>query len=95
MHIDAERVRQIAHLARIGLREGEAEASIADLEAILGMVERMQTVDTSGVEPLAHPLEASQRLRPDAVTEADQRERYQAGAPATAEGFYLVPRVVE
>lgn len=95
MHIDAERVRQIAYLARIGLAEGEADQYISELESILTMVDRMQAVDTASVEPLAHPLEMSQRLRPDAVTESDQRDRFQAGAPATADGFYLVPRVVE
>lgn len=95
MHIDAEQVRQIAHLARIGLADDEADHYIAELEAILDLADRMQEVDTSGVEPLAHPLETVQRLRPDQVTETDQRDRFQAGAPATADGFYLVPRVVE
>lgn len=95
MTIDAEQVRRIAHLARIGLADGDAEHYIGDLESILTMVERMHAVDTRGVAPLAHPIEVTQRLRPDRVTEADRREAYQDGAPATAEGFYLVPRVVE
>ncbi len=55
----------------------------------------MQAVDTSGVEPLAHPLEATQRLRPDAVTETDHRDAYQTIAPAVEEGLYLVPKVIE
>jgi len=55
----------------------------------------MQAVDTTGIEPLAHPLEASQRLRPDQVTESNQREAYQAIAPSTESGLYLVPKVIE
>lgn len=95
MHIDVEQVRRIAELARLGLADGEAEARIADLEAILSMVDRMQSVDTTGVEPLAHPLELTQRLRPDAVTETDQRTLLQDGAPQVQDGLYLVPRVLE
>lgn len=95
MHIDVDQVRRIAELARLGLADGEAEARIADLESILDMVDRMQTVDTDGVEPLAHPLELTQRLRPDAVTETDQRTLLQEGAPQVRGGLYLVPRVLE
>ncbi|MEG7168327.1 Asp-tRNA(Asn)/Glu-tRNA(Gln) amidotransferase subunit GatC, partial [Pseudomonas aeruginosa] len=61
----------------------------------LGLIDQMQAVDTSGVEPLAHPLEATQRLRPDAVTETDHRDAYQTIAPAVEEGMYLVPKVIE
>ncbi len=95
MAIDAEQVRRIAHLARIGLAADEADRYIGDLESILTMVERMHAVNTAGVQPLAHPIDVTQRLRPDVVTEADQRESYQSDAPAVANGFYLVPRVVE
>lgn len=95
MHIDVEQVRRIAELARIGLAEGEAEARITDLESILTMVDRMQSVDTNDVAPLAHPLELVQRLRPDAVTEDDQRDALQQGAPQVSDGLYLVPRVLE
>ncbi len=59
------------------------------------MIDEMQAMDTDGVEPLAHPIESDQRLRPDAVTETVDREHYQRGAPATRDGLYLVPRVVE
>ncbi|HSG87700.1 MAG TPA: Asp-tRNA(Asn)/Glu-tRNA(Gln) amidotransferase subunit GatC [Pseudomonadales bacterium] len=95
MHIDAEQVRRIAELARIGLAADEAEGYIDDLESILTMVDRMQAVDTTGLEPLAHPLDVAQRLRPDVVTETDQRELFQADAPSVADGLYLVPRVIE
>ena len=94
-HLDADRVRHIATLARLALAEGEAEARIEDLEAILTLVDRMQALPTAGVEPLAHPLDDAQRLRPDQVTEADRRDAYQAGAPRVEDGFYVVPRVVE
>jgi len=94
-HVDADRVRQIAHLARIALEEGEAEARIADLESILTMVDRMRALPTEGVEPLSHPLDAVQRLRADAVTESDRRDDYQAGAPQVEDGYFVVPRVIE
>jgi aspartyl-tRNA(Asn)/glutamyl-tRNA(Gln) amidotransferase subunit C len=95
MHIDADRVRRIADLARIALAEGEAEAAIEDLEAILTMVDRMQALPTADVEPLSHPLDDAQRLRPDAVTEHDRREEFLAGAPQVEGGLFVVPRVIE
>lgn len=65
------------------------------MNSILGLVDQMQAVDTTGVEPLAHPLETTQRLRPDQVTESNQRDRYQAVAPSTENGLYLVPKVID
>ncbi|MEE4298384.1 MAG: Asp-tRNA(Asn)/Glu-tRNA(Gln) amidotransferase subunit GatC [Pseudomonadales bacterium] len=94
-HVDADRVRHIAHLARLALSEGEAEARIDDLESILTMVDRMRALPTEGVEPLSHPLDAGQRLRPDVVTEADRREAFQAAAPQVQDGLFVVPRVIE
>lgn len=94
-HVDADRVRRIAKLARLALAEGEAEARIADLESILTMVDRMQALPTAGVEPLSHPLDDGQRLRPDQVTEEDRRDAHQASAPQTENGLYVVPRVIE
>ena len=94
-HVDADRARQIAHLARLALAAGEAEARIADLESILTMVDRMRALPTEGVEPLSHPLDAVQRLRADAVTESDRRDAYQAGAPQVEDGYFVVPRVIE
>ncbi|CAG8867106.1 Glutamyl-tRNA(Gln) amidotransferase subunit C [Pseudomonas fluorescens] len=88
-------VEKIAHLARLGLDEGDLPRITDALNSILGLVDQMQAVDTSGIEPLAHPLEASQRLRADVVTERNQREAYQAVAPATQDGLYLVPKVIE
>ena len=88
-------VEKIAHLARLGLNDADLPRTIEALNSILGLVDQMQAVDTSGIEPLAHPLEASQRLRADQVTERNQRDAYQAIAPAVENGLYLVPKVIE
>ncbi len=66
-----------------------------DLQRIMAMVDQMQAMDTDAVEPLAHPLDARQRLRADEISEVIDRELLQQGAPATRDGLYLVPRVVE
>jgi aspartyl-tRNA(Asn)/glutamyl-tRNA(Gln) amidotransferase subunit C len=93
--MEAAEVRKIAHLARLGISEADIEGYTRDLSAILDLVTQMDRVDTAGVEPLAHPLDMVQRLRPDEITETDQRQRLQAGAPLTEDGLYLVPRVIE
>lgn len=95
MSLDSDEVKKIAHLARLEIR-GEDTAAYADsLSSILKLVEQMDAVDTEGVTPMAHPLEMGQRLRADEVTETDQREHFQEQAPATENGLYLVPRVIE
>ena len=91
-HID---IAHISRLAQLALDDDEQQRVYADLERIIAMVDQMQGIDTEGVQPLAHPLDAGQRLRDDRVTERVDRDLYQAGAPATQDGFYLVPRVVE
>ena len=88
-------VEKIAHLARLGLTESEIPQTTATLNNILGLIDAMQAVDTTGIEPLAHPLEATQRLRADTVTEQNQRDAYQAVAPAVENGLFLVPKVIE
>jgi aspartyl-tRNA(Asn)/glutamyl-tRNA(Gln) amidotransferase subunit C len=93
--LSLEEVRAIARLARIELAEADAAAMRGQLNAILAMIEEMRQVDTSAVQPMAHPQEAHQRLREDRVTEADERERFQALAPQVEDGLYLVPRVVD
>lgn len=95
MALERSEVEKIAHLARLDLREDDLPRTTETLNNILGLIDRMQAVDTSGVEPLAHPLETTQRLRRDEVTETNQREAYQAIAPAVENGLYLVPRVIE
>ena len=88
-------IRHLSDLAKLKLSEAECAAVEHDLKRIIDMVDLMQSIDTEGVTPLAHPLDSQARLRPDRVTEEDDRERYQRGAPATEDGLYLVPRVVE
>lgn len=88
-------VRKVAHLARLSIDEADIPSYARDLSAILALVEQMNQIDTADIAPLAHPLDMAQRLRPDEVTETDQRERFQAGAPLTEAGLYLVPKVVE
>jgi len=88
-------IQHLANLAQLALSPAEVETVTADLNRIIAMVDQMQAMDTSGVAPLAHPLDARQRLRPDEITEVIDRELYQAGAPSTEDGLYLVPRVVE
>lgn len=95
MSLSPEEVRNIAHLARLSVSDDEVAANAGELSSILDLVDRMNAVDTTGVTPMAHPQHATQRLRPDAVTETNQRERYQRLAPAVERGLYLVPRVVE
>ena len=95
MALERSDVEKIAHLARLGLNEAEIPQTTATLNNILGLIDAMQAVDTDGIEPLAHPLEATQRLRADQVTEQNQREAYQAIAPAVENGLYLVPKVIE
>ncbi len=95
MKIDDSLMQRIARLAMIGLTPEERPAANNDLEQILDMVEALQAVDTHSVQPLAHPLDLAQRLRPDEVTEENQREALQSVAPLTQDGLYLVPRVVE
>jgi len=95
MALDSTDVAKIAHLARLDVADAELAAYAAELSNILALVEQMNAVDTAGVEPMAHPLHMAQRLRVDAVTETDQRAAFQAIAPATEDGLYLVPKVIE
>ena len=95
MALDRSDVEKIAHLARLGLNDADIPRTTEALNSILGLIDQMQAVDTTGIEPLAHPLEASQRLRVDAVTEVNHRDAYQAIVPAVQDGLYLVPKVLD
>ena len=95
MSLTLEQVKRIAHLARIEISDDEALTTQGHLNGIFQLIEQMQAVDTAGVEPMAHAQDASQRLREDAVTEVDRRAAYQAVAPETEAGLYLVPKVIE
>lgn len=95
MTISREDIEKIAVLARIRLDDEQIPALQHDLSNILSLVDQLSAANTDNVEPLAHPLDAVQRLRADEVTESNQREAFQAIAPAIKNGLYLVPRVIE
>lgn len=95
MSLDQAEVINISRLAAIAVEPSELEPLGAKLSNILDLFEQLQAVDTQGIEPMAHPLDQVQRLRTDEVSEADQREKFQAIAPATEKGLYLVPQVIE
>jgi aspartyl-tRNA(Asn)/glutamyl-tRNA(Gln) amidotransferase subunit C len=95
MALDKSEVEKIAQLARLHINDSEADEVASRITDILTLIDQMQTVDTDAVEPLAHPLDVVQRLRPDEVTETDQREKLLALAPAAQDGLYLVPKVIE
>ena len=95
MALDRSDVDKIAHLARLAVADAVKDRLAADLSNILALMEQMDTVDTAGVGPMAHPLNMVQRLREDVPTEPDQRTRFQTIAPQTEDGLYLVPKVIE
>ncbi len=95
MSLTPDDVQKIAHLARLSVTQDEKTSVATDLTNILDLVEQMNQVDTSGVVPMSHPLHMVQRLRPDEVTETDQREKFQSIAPAVENGLFLVPKVIE
>ena len=95
MSLDKDQVQQIATLARLKLSEDEYAESVKKLSKIVDFVDQLSQADTSGVIPMAHPLDVAQRLRPDVVTEPDQRDRYQENAASVTDGLYLVPKVIE
>lgn len=95
MSLSAVEVKKIAHLARLGIEEKDISSYAHDLSGMLDLVAQMNALNTDAVSPMAHPLAQSQRLRPDLVTESNQRERFQAIAPQVEAGLYLVPKVIE
>ncbi|MET0067554.1 MAG: Asp-tRNA(Asn)/Glu-tRNA(Gln) amidotransferase subunit GatC [Candidatus Thiodiazotropha sp.] len=95
MSLERSDVEKIAHLARMALDESQIDTYASELSNILALVEQLEQADTSGIEPMSHPLHMAQRLRNDEVTEADRREANQAIAPQVENGLYLVPKVIE
>lgn len=95
MSLDRSDVERIAYLARLAIDEQDIPQYTENLSSILQLVDEMQAIDTTGVEPLAHPLDGEQRLRVDEVSEMNQRKQLQSVAPATEEGLFLVPKVIE
>lgn len=100
MSLSLSDVRHIADLAQLEISDAQAEKTLGQLNGIFALVNQMSAVDTTGVEPLSHPIAAlmpdlTLRLREDRVTEPDRRDAYQQPAPATQDGLYLVPKVIE
>ena len=95
MSLTRDDVYRIAHLARIEINEAQANATLAQLNDIFAMIEKMQRVNTDAVEPMSHPLGGAQRLREDRVSDSDQREANMRNAPEQTDGLFLVPRVIE
>ena len=95
MALTPDDVKRIAELARIEIAPGEAAEVLERMTGIFGLIEEMQAVDTQGVEPMAHAQDVILRLRPDIVSEADQRALFQSVAPQVEGGLYLVPKVIE
>jgi aspartyl-tRNA(Asn)/glutamyl-tRNA(Gln) amidotransferase subunit C len=95
MLLNTQDISRIARLARIELSDAENAATCDQLNGILGFIEQLQAVDTTGVEPMAHAVDVVQRLRPDVATEIDRREAFQAISPDVEAGLFLVPKVIE
>lgn len=95
MSIEVDEVKKIAKLACLDVKDADIESYATNLSNILDLVAQMDAVDTTGVTPMSHPFDAVQRLREDVVTDHDRREDFQAIAPATEDGLYLVPKVIE
>ena len=95
MSLSLDDVKRIAYLARIAIDDIEAAAVLKQLSGIFALIEQMQAVDTTGIEPMSHAQDVVLRLRNDAVTESDQHELFQSVAPQVEAGLYLVPKVIE
>ncbi len=95
MSLSTEEVKKISLLARLAISDEEAQQYSDSLSEIFDLVEQMNAVDTTGIEPMAHPQDISQRLREDVVTAVDEREKFQLIAPAIEDNLYLVPKVIE
>ena len=95
MHLTEEDIRRLARLARLAMPASELGPVQAKLNAVMGLIESLQSVDTQSVMPMSHPHDPLLRLRDDLPSEADRREALQAPAPLVRDGLYLVPRVIE
>ncbi len=95
MSIEVDEVKKIAKLACLNVDDADVQSYATNLSNILDLVEQMSAVDTTGVAPMSHPFDVVQRLREDVVTDFNRREEFQAIAPKTEDGLYLVPKVIE
>lgn len=93
--MESSEIEKLANLARLDISQETIDETAKSITEVLGLVDQLQAADTDGTSPMAHPLDAVQRLRADQVTENNNREAFQAIAPATADGLYLVPKVIE
>lgn len=94
MSIDRADIEKLGELARISVNEETIDATTRSINEVLALVDQLQSANTIGVQPLANPLDAKQRLRRDVVCETNRREDFQPLAPATENGLYLVPKVI-
>ena len=95
MSLDKSEIQNIALLARLTIDEDDIASHCKELADLIDLIEKMNSVDTASIEPLAHPLDLFSRLRTDNVTEKNERENFQANATETKDGYYLVPKVIE
>ncbi|MDB4077383.1 Asp-tRNA(Asn)/Glu-tRNA(Gln) amidotransferase subunit GatC [Porticoccaceae bacterium] len=95
MNIERQEIEKLATLARIAIDDSTISEVSQRLSSVLDLVDQLQAVNTEGVEAMSHPMQATQRLREDEVTEINQREAFQAIAPETEDGLFLVPKVIE
>ena len=95
MALNKKEIRDIAFLARLSLKRGEINDVHEKLTKIINFIDQLQVVNTEGVDPMAHPLNQTQRLRNDKITDINQRDKIQNNAPEVSDGFYLVPKVIE
>ena len=90
-----DEITALAHLARININQDIVEDVTNNINDILSLVDQLQQANTEGVTPMSHPLDAVQRLRPDTISEDNQRDALQVNAPATENGLFLVPKVID
>lgn len=88
-------IEKLSNLARLHVDQATLEETAKSITDVINLVDQLQAANTDGVAPMAHPLDAVQRLRADEITETNQREKFQAIAPATEDGLYLVPKVID
>ena len=95
MEVTEDVVKNVAELAQLELNPEEIKRLLTGMQKILDLAEQMQSIDTEGVDPVSNPLDSTQQLRRDKVTEKNERDLYQSIAPETQDGLYLVPKVIE
>jgi aspartyl-tRNA(Asn)/glutamyl-tRNA(Gln) amidotransferase subunit C len=95
MSLDKDTVQNIAQLAKLRIDDSQVDKYAGELSNILNLVAQMEAADTDGIEPMTHPFDATLRMRADQVTESNQRDKFQAIAPESEKGLYLVPKVID